>query len=129
MIFKLHLTREELAFLAVAVEEREKIITHFLSQDQETSSDPDPLPFDPDPLTPSEKSKMIGDLEDAAVIAEKIHLLISYAILIDESIKARSRAENQKRAYINYINSGKKALDHADPDLEFADPDLEIPDP
>lgn len=102
MILKLHLTIEELAFLAVAVEEREKIINHFLSQDQELRSDPHPLPFDPDPLTPSEKAKMIDNLESAAVIAEKIRLLKAYADSCHEIEVASLNAAAQKKKYLDY---------------------------
>lgn len=139
MIFKLHLTREELAFLAVAVEERQKIITHFLSQDQETSSYP--LPFDPDPLTDAEREKMSSALERSAVIAEKIRLLTAYADQTQEVIKAYQREKGctkqtaaarynamiNRRAYLKYALNGISSVPDLDPEL--ADLDLEIPDP
>jgi len=141
MIFKLHLTREELAFLAVAVEEREKIITHFLSQDQETRDNLDPLPFDPDPLTDAEREKMSSALERSAVIAEKIRLLKAYADQTQEVIKAYQREKGctkqtaaarynammNRKAYLKYALNGISSVPDLDPEL--ADLDLEIPDP
>lgn len=140
MIFKLHLTREELAFLAFAVEEREKIITYFLSQDQE--NDPLPfIPFDPDPLTDAEREKMSSALERSAVIAEKIRLLTAYADQTQEVIKAYQREKGctkqtaaarynamiNRRAYLKYALNGISSVPDLDPEL--ADLDLEIPDP
>lgn len=140
MIFKLHLTREELAFLAVAVEERQKIITYFLSQDQE--NDPLPfIPFDPDPLTDAEREKMSSALERSAVIAEKIRLLTAYADQTQEVIKAYQREKGctkqtaaarynammNRRAYLKYALNGISSVPDLDPEL--ADLDLEIPDP
>lgn len=140
MIYKLHLTRAELAFLAFAVEEREKIITYFLSQDQE--NDPLPfIPFDPDPLTDAEREKMSSALERSAVIAEKIRLLTAYADQTQEVIKAYQREKGctkqtaaarynamiNRRAYLKYALNGISSVPDLDPEL--ADLDLEIPDP
>lgn len=134
MIFKLHLTREELAFLAVAVEERQRIISYFLSQEISL----EPLPFDPDPLTDAEREKMISALEGSAVIAEKIRLLSEYADRTqdvinayrsrsDEIARARYNAMNQRRIYLKYACSGVSNI--PDPEPFPDDQELEIPDP
>lgn len=138
MIFKLHLTREELSFLAVAVEERQRIISYFLSQDQEIS--PEPLPFDPDPLTDAERENMISALEGSAVIAEKIRLLSEYADRTqdvinayksrsDEIARARYNAMNQRRIYLRYACSGVSNIPEPEPYPDDLAQDLEIPDP
>ena len=99
MIYKLHLTRAELEILAAAVEDHQEILNHALAN--------------PELSVPED---LRDDQGRSAVIAEKIHLLISYAILIEESNKAKSRAESQRAVYLRYIKAGKKAPDQADPD-------------
>ena len=112
MIYKLHLTRAELETLTTAVEDHQDILTHALTESELS------IPED-------QKEDLREDQDRSAVIAEKIHLLTSYAVLIEESVKARSRAENQKRVYIKYIKAGKKAPDPDDlEDLEvLVDPE------
>lgn len=122
MIYKLHLTRDELEFLSIAVEERQKIIRYILDNDQRINAET--LPFDPDPLTDAEKDKIKKAQDSSVVIAEKLHLLTSYAILSQESVNVRNRAAHQKKLYLDYAVNGIREFE---PD--FDDFELEIPDP
>ena len=65
------------------------------------------------------------DLSGAAVISEKISMMISYAALSEESLRLKNKAANQKRIYSEFIKTGSKALDLDDlADLEvLSDPE------
>lgn len=138
MIFKLHLTREELSFLAYAVEERQLLLSYILDHDDQA----DPLPFYHDPLSDQERDKMSSALEGSLVIAEKIRLLTAYADRTqdvinayrsrsEETARARYNAMNQRRIYLKYACKGVSNIPDPEPfpdDPIDQDLDLEIPE-
>lgn len=121
MTYRLFLSRAELDFLAVAVEERKMILDHFLNKAQDDPADQ--IPFYPDPLTDEEKESMRASLERSEKITEKIQMLQTYALLSVEAVIAKNKADKQKQLYLAFATRGISP----EPDLD--DLDLEIPDP
>ena len=139
MIYKLHLTREELSYLSFAAEAAQRIHAYFVSMYLEGK--PLPFPDDPFPFSDQEIEHISGDLERAPVIIEKIRLLSEYADRTqdvinayrsrsDEIERARINAANQKRIYLKFALNGLKNIPDPEPfpDDPDQDLDLEIPE-
>ena len=140
MIFKLHLTREELNYLSFAAEAAQRIHEYFVSMYLEGKAFP--FPDNPFPFSDKEIERISGDLERAPVIIEKIRLLTEYADRTQDVInayknrseeisKARFNAMNQRRIYLKYALNGLSNIPDPEPDQNCQldqDLDLEIPE-
>lgn len=95
MIFKLHLTREEIDILSFAVAAAEKLYDECLTH----SLDPHAFPFDDDDLTDPEMRQIEKYLQMIPVLTNKINLLSMYADNL-------SKTETSKKMYLDYAVRG-----------------------
>lgn len=124
MIYKLHLTKEEIDFLSVAVAERQEIIRYSLKKGSIAERPSDSVdPFET-PLSDTEKESLIQAQERSVVIAQKLNLLSSYVDLSLKTQLTARKAKQQRAAYYQYALK-KIPVSELDP-LEI---NLEIPDP
>ena len=124
MIYKLHLTKEEIDFLSVAVAERQEIIKYSLKKGSIAERPSDSVdPFET-PLSEAEKESMMQAQERSVVIAQKLNLLSAYVDLSLKTRAAAKKAKQQRTAYYQYALKGIPLSD-----LDPMEINLEIPDP